>query len=256
MVSNKDQGQWLYVDIPLSVVLEGALQIGTGYDWGLIDRTVVRDCQGNVYIPASSLKGKARNACEDLGRRCGLSGICGLPHVGAPPSDHEPDNCLVCRVFGAPGGNDAGARSLYWDDAPLDTDWLKQVWIHEQQEARPAWQTTTRTQVRLSRSRGTAADGLLYTSESSLNGFQFRGRISGWLKSMPCTLGSGYYEVIFLLAGLRLIHTLGGGRSRGAGRCRVLPEEIIVRLQGQAEAETYTLQDMLLSAEFLGLFPE
>lgn len=256
-MASEEKGKLLYLDLPLKVGLEGTLCIGTGYDRGLIDRTVVRDGQGNVYIPASSLKGKARNACEDLARRCGLSGVCGLPRVGESLGDHEPSDCLVCRVFGALGGNDGGGRALYWGDAHLDADWLRQMRSHERQEAWQAWQTTTRTQVRLSRGRGTAAEGLLYTSEFSLNGLQFRGRINGWLTATPCTIGEGYYEINLLLAGLRLIDMLGGARSRGAGRCRIsLPEEIVVHLQGQPEAKRYTLNELLMAAEFLGLFPE
>ena len=38
-----------------------------------------------------------------------------------------------------------------------------------------------------------------------------------------------YYELILLLGGLRLVDTLGGSTSRGAGRCEIkLPPDIVV----------------------------
>lgn len=112
--------KWIYLDLPLEITVLGSLHMGAGYDRGLVDRTVVHDGQGDVYIPGSGLKGKVRNACEDLARRSGLS-VCGLPRVAEAPENvnHEPERCLVCRVFGSPGGNNSEGRSLYWDDAHL-----------------------------------------------------------------------------------------------------------------------------------------
>jgi CRISPR-associated protein Csx10 len=247
---------WIFFELPLTISVEAPLHIGTGYDRGLIQRTVMRDAQGNVYIPGSSLKGKARNACEDLARCCGLP-VCGLPRVAeAPNGGHHPELCLVCRVFGTPGGNDPTGRGLSWHDARLTTQWQTATTTQDRSKAWPMGQTTVRTQVQLSRARGMAAEDRLYTSEFTAHGLEFVGQVSGWLKAFH-SIEKGYYELNLLLAGLRLVETLGGARSRGAGRCRIeLPPQVIVRAEGQQEPEQYSTTNLLEAAEWLGLFPE
>jgi hypothetical protein len=102
-----------------------------------------------------------------------------------------------------------------------------------------------------------AAEDRLYTSEFTARGLEFVGRVSGWLMATPCSADTGYYEVNLLLAGLRLVETLGGGRSRGAGHCQIkLPAEVVVRVAGQEKPEKYALTDLLAAAESLGLFSE
>lgn len=249
---------WIYLDLPLTITVEGPLHIGNGYDWGLIQRTVARDGQMNVYIPGSSLKGKARNACEDLARRCGLS-VCGLPRVAESPgsANHRLEQCLVCRVFGAPGGNVPDGRSLFWHDAHLAVEWRAATTAQDRRKAWPVGQTMVRTQVQISRARGTAAEDRLYTSEFTTGGLRFEGRVSGWLSGTACSAGTGYHEVNLLLAGLRLVEMIGGGRSRGAGGCKImLPDKVVVRIERQEEPETYSLTDLLAATELLGLFSE
>src|SRR5262249_22018008 len=155
------------------ITVEGSLHVGTGYSRGLIQRTVAHDAQGNVYIPGSSLKGKTRNACEELARCCNLT-VCGLPRVGDAPStaNHQPEQCLVCRVFGTPGGNATDGRGLFWHNAYLTEEWRRETTI----TGRPMGQTTIRTQVQLSRARGIAAEDRLYTSEFAMRGTAFTGR--------------------------------------------------------------------------------
>lgn len=251
---------WVHLDFPLRITLEGPLHIGTGYDRGLIQRTIVRDIQGNVYIPGSSLKGKTRNSCEDLARSCDLV-VCGLPRVGEAPelANHKPEQCLVCRVFGCPGGNIADGRALSWQDAHRAEGWSPVTRLHDTSHPWPIGQTTTRTQVQLSRARGTAAEDRLYTSEFAAHGLEFTGRISGWLNATPCTVSgdAGYHEVNLLLAGLRLVEMLGGSRSRGAGRCQIqVPSQIAIRRVGEEKTENHKLADLMAATEWLGLFSE
>lgn len=251
---------WVYLDLPLTIVLEGPLHIGTGYDRGLVQRTVVRDRQHNVYIPGSSLKGKTRNAGEDLARQAGLT-VCGLPRVAEAPdtAGHRPERCLVCRVFGAPGGNVPNGRGLFWHDAHLTSEWRKLTAVRDRTDAWPVGQTMVRTQVQLSRIRGMAAEDRLYTSEVAIPGLVFEGRVTGWLEATPCTVDEdyGYYEVNLLLAGLRLVEMLGGGRSRGTGRCRIeLPSQVSLQVEGHDESEVFDLGRLLVAAEALEFFTE
>ena len=41
---------------------------GTGIREGVIDRTVVRDDEGYLYVPGSTIKGVLRERCEQLAR--------------------------------------------------------------------------------------------------------------------------------------------------------------------------------------------
>jgi len=251
---------WVYLDLPLKIILEGPLHIGTGYDRGLVQRTVVRDNKHNVYIPGSSLKGKARNACEDLARQTGLT-VCGLPRVAeaSDTADHRPKLCLVCRIFGAPGGNAPDGRGLFWHNAHLTGEWRKLTAVRDRTDAWPVGQAMVRTQVQLSRARGIAAEDRLYTSEFAMPGLVFEGRVTGWLGATPCTVADdyGYYEVNLLLAGLRLVEMLGGGRSRGAGRCRIeLPPQVSLQVEGHDESQVFDLSRLLVAAEAMEFFAD
>jgi len=258
---------WIYLDLPLTITVEGPLHVGTGYDRGLIHRTVVRErlvigkhardrkkenVAHHVYIPGSSLKGKVRNTCEDLARLAGLK-LCSAPQPLTMCGRDRDGYCLVCRVFGAPGENIPEGRELYWQDAHLTAQSRKEVSV----EGQPWGQTTERTQVQLSRARGMAAEDRLYTSEFAAPGLTFAGRVSGWLEVTPCSADCGYYEVNLLLAGLRMVKMLGGGRSRGSGRCQIaLPDKVSLRVEGKDEPESYAVTNLLAAAASLGLFTE
>ena len=206
---------------PLIVQAAGPLAVGTGFRRGLIHRTVERDADGFVYIPASSLKGRARRACEQLARQVGLR-VCSAPRPNGMCSVHQ-QACLVCRVFGMPGRG----STLRWRDARLTEEYRAAFADNHSQEA----QFYARTQVQLSRALGTAAPDRLFTSEFGVEGLCFESGVTGWLEVMPIAGedSMGGYELLLLLAGLRLVNTLGGQNSRGVGLVTVqLPESVKV----------------------------
>jgi len=196
------------------------LHIGTGYARGLINRTVVRGRDGLVYVPGSVLKGKARDACAALAGLY-LTEKCRAPHPQAMTKDDHYKTCVICRIFGAPGQS----SSLRWHAAQLSRDWREALQPTRKEHA-VFGQTTTRTQVQLSRTRGMAAEAHLFTSELAVEGLTFVAEplLTGRLSLKPSTFSDEpdvFYELILLLSGLKLIATLGGGASRGAGRCEV-----------------------------------
>ncbi len=218
------------VELPnLEVRIKGPLHIGTGFARGLVDRTVVRGRDGLVYVPASALKGKAREACESLARLSNL-GECGAPHPQAMTKGRE--DCIVCRIFGAP----AQPATLRWHSAPLTREWAKAFRPFPESrksENRTAFgQVIAKTQVQLSRTRGLAAEARLYTSEFAAEGLTFVAQpaLTGRLCLTPMSGASGvYYELVLLLAGLKMVNALGGGLSRGAGECEIeLPPTVRV----------------------------
>lgn len=213
----------MYVKIaPLMIEIDGPLALNTGFRRGLVHRTVERDADGLAYIPASSLKGRVRRACEQMARQVGLH-VCGAPRPDGMCSAHR-QACLVCRVFGTPGRG----SELHWQDARLLPEY--QAIFAKDAVAREA-QFYVRTQVQLSRTLGTAAPDRLFTSEFAIEDLRFESAISGWLDLTPIAGddSTGGYELLLLLAGLRLVNTLGSGSSRGVGHCVIhLPEHVTV----------------------------
>lgn len=220
---------------PLVIRMAAPLHVGTGYRRGLIHRTIVRDAENNVYLPASTLKGKVRAACEALLTARGLP-ACRAPYPKEMKTCRA-ERCLVCRIFGAPG-QDAG---LLWHDAALTDDWPR--------DAGEFGQTSIRTQVALNRARGLAAEGLLYTGEATAPNLVFRSAqgIAGRLELTPL-MGDpdAPYELILLLAGLRLVRFLGGAASRGMGLCTIdLPQAV------QINNRQVFVDDLLAQVEYL-----
>lgn len=232
---------------PITIELQGALHIGAGYGRGLIDRAVVRDGRGQVYIPGSSLKGKVREVCERLAAAQGLR-VCHPPYPqGMCGKNQEP--CIVCRIFGTPGGRHDESLGLHWDNAYLTQEW--------QQAAERLPLSYPCTQVGISRWRGVAREGLLFTDEFAAENLTFQTGISGHLPLTAVLDEPGrYYELILLLAGLKMVDSLGGSTTRGAGRCQVkLPEEIAVQTDDWPLGKI-RLAEALEHLEFLVLYED
>ncbi len=224
--------------IPLLITINSPLALSTGFRRGLIHRTVERDSEGFAYIPASSLKGRVRYACEQIARQIGLR-VCRAPRPGGMCSAHT-NPCLVCRVFGSPGRGSA----LRWQDARL-TQAYKNIFADE--ITRRA-QFYTRTQVQLSRTLGVAAPDHLFTGELTIENLTFESAITGWLDVTPIAGDdrNGGYELLLLLAGLRLVNTLGGGNSRGSGHCVIhLPDQVVVGQHSIRIQDVFALMSLL-----------
>lgn len=224
---------------PLTIETQGPLALNTGFRRGLIHRSVERDAEGLAYIPASSLKGRVRQACERVARQAGLY-VCQAPRPDGMCSAHD-QTCLVCRVFGTPG---RGSK-LNWRDARLSTNYQS---VFAGGAAKLEAQFYARTQVQLSRALGTAAPDHLFTSEFAVENLRFESAITGWMEITPIAGNdlTGGYELLLLLAGLRLVNTLGSGSSRGAGHCIIhLPEQVIVEERPIKVKEVFEFLDLL-----------
>jgi CRISPR/Cas system CSM-associated protein Csm3 (group 7 of RAMP superfamily) len=210
----------MLVQIDYELQFAAPFHLGTGIAAGLIDRTVIRDAEGNLYVPASTFKGVLREHCEQLCRFY-------LPNVQVA-SPHNPYAALaqfgkaptlISRIFGSPlypGG-------LRFNDA------------RQQEETHNMYseiQTSIATQVRIDRVTRTAANEALYTSEFGTRYLRFEGTIKGLLdctsiKELTKTI-QGHetytltptYSLLILLAGLLMIERLGGNKSTGKGQCR------------------------------------
>jgi CRISPR/Cas system CMR subunit Cmr4 (Cas7 group RAMP superfamily) len=219
---------------------------GTGIREGLIDRTVVRDDNGYLYVPGSTLKGTLREGCEQLARFYE-----GAPGTGSVQSPHDADAALlglghsnptmVTRIFGSQNR----PSHLFFDDARQSAANLLQY----ESQARPdrnnkaddsgrykGLQVEVSTQVRMNRPTHTAVAGALYTSEYGTRDMDFQGVIQGWLECSAIDTGSESvmqkvmptYSLLLLLAGLRMVDAIGGNKSSGKGRCICAIETITI----------------------------
>lgn len=228
------------VDIKYTLTFNTPFHCGTGIRESLVDRTIVRDNQGYLYVPGSTLKGVLRERCEQIARfyvqdepasstgaEVGMRGI---------PSPHKPEAALrglgrgkptmITRIFGSQ--NKPGL--LFFDDASQSkADKLQYDSQEEGDEGQGKYQNfqvSISTQVRLDRPTRTAVPGALYTSEFGNNDTTFQGTIQGWLTCTPITSTvaddtavNPTYSLLLLLAGLRMLERLGGNKSAGKGYC-------------------------------------
>ncbi len=194
--------------------------VGTGLRRGLVHRAVARDPHGFLFVPGSSVKGVARERCEEIARLFDLAAR--EPHAEAADlSDFGLGLGVVEDVFGArtrPG-------TLFFEDAHLISEDRQ---MFECREAGTAvqgqyreYQVASRTRVQISRLTGAARSGHLFSSEYGLNGMSFDGTVRGVLPGMPLESAPDLsYQLVLLVAGLLAVEMLGGERSTGAGRCQ------------------------------------
>ncbi len=184
---NKTEKQW-----QITAIIDTALCIGdSGTGETGADKSTVKTSDGKLYIPASTLKGIWRHACEIIARS-EKHFVCDSPRAeNMCASNH----CVICQIFGSP----TLESRIYINDLIHDAD--------------PDIETTaTRSGVTINRKRRVAEDQRLYFTETSIPnaGFEFSGGVS--------LSNSITDEQIKLLnAGLNYIHAIGSGKTRGLG---------------------------------------
>lgn len=214
------------VEINYRLTFETPFHIGTGMREGLVDRAILRDSDGFLYVPGSSFKGVLRERCEQLARLYEqlderMRKLIASPHDGQIALYGLGKTVtMITRIFGShyhPG-------RLFFDDARLTEDDKKEYSIPERQGEKhyQGLQVDVYTQVRLDRLRRTAVPGALYTSEFGVKEMTFTGRIVGRLECMAIEeIEDGpTYSLLLLVAGLQMIERIGGNKSTGKGRCK------------------------------------
>ncbi len=231
------------IQIRYALTFDALFHLGTGVSAGLVDRTVIRNASGYVYVPASTLKGVLREHCEQLCRfyteNAQDDGVnVSIPHnAKAALIDFGNTQTLISHIFGTP----LRPGNLRFNDA-VQTD----THIYESKDLADKnngiykeMQISTLTQARIDRLTHTAVDGALYTSEFGIPQLTFMGTIKGQLPSTPIerftktvpeqetsyTL-TPTYSLLLLLAGLLMIERIGGNKSTGKGQCNCVIEEV------------------------------
>src|SRR6266699_2762664 len=127
------QAQTDRISIEYDLTFSTAFHCGTGIREALIDRTVMRNSGGYLYVPGSTLKGVLRERCEQLERFSENA-----QGTGTVQSPHNADAALlglghgnptmVTRIFGSQ--NRPGR--LFFDDAHQNKEDLLQYESQDQ----------------------------------------------------------------------------------------------------------------------------
>lgn len=217
------------IRIQIEVHLQTALHIGTGHgQTGVLDAQTVCRGDGRVYVPGATLKGRARYRFLEIAPVLGPGEppLCGPDRHCRPDEDPQHRVCAACNLF----GSRAWAGRLHFGDLHLAPPWSS---LAAEEGLTPYWMTERRTQVMLSRRRGVALEQRLFTTEVASAGLVLSGTVQGFLDRLgrELTLPEDRKlprDLPLLVAALLTITHLGGRKSRGLGRCRVVCSRIRV----------------------------
>ncbi|MBI4770352.1 MAG: hypothetical protein HY784_08095 [Chloroflexi bacterium] len=211
------------------------LHVGSGaLADSLADKPLLKNADGLPLVPGSAVRGKARHACEQIFR-----GLAGDWPGCLPPYQFCTDHnrlCPVCRMF----GSETWPGEIRFGDLRLEFVPNLAVVEKEKTLAR-AGRTALRWSVSLNRYRGTAEADLLYNVEthSANPAVAYRGVVRGNLSGE--TLPQQRAQAALLVAGLRAVRSLGGGRTRGLGWGQF---DLTVRLDGEVAAAETLLKEV------------
>lgn len=202
------------IEFKLSITPLSQFHIGTGFGMGkFIDKTTSKNKLGAIYIPGSSIKGKAKY----FGRQIAMSLGVNCCKDDRPCKDKT---CAICRTFGSP----LHQGKFFFSDANISESLTNA--IKEEEQKNPAismrFFLNTRTGTKIDRRTGTVQEDHLFTTESGMRGITLSSNIYG--KGNDFTFfGENKIpvELLLLKNSLILITHLGGGSSMGLGRVKI-----------------------------------
>lgn len=200
------------IEIDVTLTFATPPNIGSGAQEGTwADRACIKDQDGWPYIPATAFKGQLRHAVERVARSAGQT-VCETHRKMC-----RKNPCPVCQIFGSP-----------WYPGKLHFVDLQLQAPDAAYRARNRYpRADARYGVAINRRRGVASDALLYTTEVFQAGkpLVFWGTLVGEIELA---------DAAWLVAGLKLLATLGRAKSAGLGW---LQAAAVVRADGQAVDE-------------------
>ena len=170
-----------------------------------VDRATVKTSDGKLYIPASTLKGIWRHACEAITKGQG-DFVCESPRA---ESMCEVNHCIICQIFGSP----TSVSKIFISDLNAGTDL-------------EAKSTEIRNSVTINRERRVAENQRLFFTETSLSnaGIEFAGNVI--IDDQVTDI-----QIKLLRAGLKYIHAIGNGKTHGLGWLKLTEKELTPKTQ-------------------------
>ncbi len=213
------------LDIDFTIHWQTSWHVGSGFASAGVNRLIKRWPGTRLpYVPGSQLKGVLREACERIASAFGLAVV--NPHAVDRDTQEalvrsfvplKESDLVIDRLFGSRYCGDC----LFVDNAvPVDPPLHYTI---------PA----TRTRTAVDRVTGTVLERRLFSSELADRFLQLRSAIHCRHPAGVLTQHEGGfpYEYMLLVGGLLSIDALGGDKSAGLGRCRIVIDQ--VRWQGR-----------------------
>ena len=205
------------IEFELLITPLSQFHIGTGFGVGrFIDRATIKDKLGAIYIPGSTIKGKAKYYGRQMANSFG-SNYC--TEEKPCKGDHP---CIVCRTFGSP----LHQGKFFFSDATLPKEIIKSLTEENEENSAISLRSflNTRTGTKIDRRFGTVEEDHLFTTETGMRGITLTAKIHGMGNDFTLQdTGKGKLpeELMLLLKSLSLITHLGGDASRGLGYVRI-----------------------------------
>ncbi|WP_320064286.1 RAMP superfamily CRISPR-associated protein [Micromonospora sp. RTGN7] len=216
--------------------------VGTGQGrLGTVDAEVRRDADKLPFVPAKTLVGVWRDACETVADT--------FDRAASEPGAWR---AWVTWLFGTQAGNaDSPARA----GGPPQPAALRLTparapdWMRTGVRSRPALAQAAvvlRPGVQIDDTTGTAADQLLRVEERAIRGLRLHTMVS---VATGVTEDAGPLPApaeLLLRAGARLVEALGGKRNRGSGRLAfLLPDSQVTGVDGHPTVTDRRLAELL-----------
>lgn len=174
---------------------------------GLLDRMVVRDCQGTPIIPGSSVKGRWRFFAERFLNNGDLPEGLTLHPFNSPICKNRENACTLCRLF----GNSAIPSMIWVGQAELSSDVKKTLEQIANDAPTPVFHVESEPKpgIALSRfSRTALGDHLFF--EETLPAMTFSGKILFQKKPKQ-------EEIDFLRFAGKMVDRIGSRKAVGRG---------------------------------------
>lgn len=200
------------------LIFSGELEAATPIHIGSGEREVeigeaipiLRDVDGQPYIPGSSLKGRTRAEAERIARKEGKK-VCMPPAIDRMCGSTEGSLdafCICCRMFGTAGKISLASKVKFRDAYPI----------------RKIERDLIRPGIAIDRVTGTVAKGALYSVEAVPAGSKFN------LEIVAENLADD--ELKLLLAALKSVEdsAIGGSSTRGFGKVKLALNKVQTRV--------------------------
>lgn len=246
---------------------------GTGLSSGLVDRTIRRDSEGFLIVPASTIKGIIRDNVQKILKICKHLDFFEEKFVNVHDKDDflnlfRRPSSIIDRIFGSPRCEGTlnfydlklteNIQNIVSEEYDKFTKPITQKELENISEADNKFkmpihylQSHQRTQIKIMRKTKTAASGALFNSEFGNAELKFNGKISGYLKGIKVTLASIKdlnYELVILLCALKMIDRICGNKSIGMGQFSLQINDIKINDQSY-KLEQVLNSDMLFSLQ-------
>jgi CRISPR/Cas system CSM-associated protein Csm3 (group 7 of RAMP superfamily) len=186
--------------------------VGSGFGIaGLVDSSTVKDSNGIIYLPASSIKGKIKSEFKKNIESLFAGFVCNSIISGRKSVCQNKDiqnACIICRIF----GSEFYEGSLIFEDAVMDVETQDILGKIEKNKILPVFQSSIRSGTKINRLLKTTEEGALFSMEGVNPAIVLASNING-----SCYMSEDEYN--YFKGTIQTITHLGGNKARGMGRC-------------------------------------